>query len=273
MSDFIIDEFYREMKNVNFDVFGILDSTNKIHTLGTDSKLIGRIFEMYTEPILNNIAKRHNLILETPDKQNYYPDFIMMEAGKAESKIAIDVKTSYVTSDNSVIKFTLGAFGSYMRDNKKNIVGKYTDYTKHYTICFVYKRNGRAQESQVFEYGNRDNIEFPFYDVKYCIQEKYKIAGDKPGSGNTENIGSISTRNFSDLAEGKGPFADLGVDAFDVYWKYYPKYRSTYKNYSSLHEFLEWFVKQPPENVKLLHEYNYNNTLNKITNYLNEQRK
>lgn len=71
MSDFIIGEFYREMKNVNFDVFGILDSTNKIHTLGTDSKLIGRIFEMYTEPILNNIAKRHNLILETPDKQNY----------------------------------------------------------------------------------------------------------------------------------------------------------------------------------------------------------
>ena len=29
--------------------------------------------------------------------------------------------------------------------------------------------------------------------VKYFIQEKYKIAGDKPGSGNTENIGSISS--------------------------------------------------------------------------------
>ena len=42
----VFEEFYEEMKNVNFDVYGIVDSSNKIHTLGTDSKLIGRIFEM-----------------------------------------------------------------------------------------------------------------------------------------------------------------------------------------------------------------------------------
>lgn len=166
MSDYIIEEFYEEMKNVNFDVYGILDSSNKIHTLGTDSKLIGRIFEMYTEPVLQKIAKKHGLVLLTPDKQNFYPDFIMMEEGKPKTKIAIDVKSSYVKTDNSSFVFTLGAFGSYMRDNSKNIVGDYSDYIKHYAICFTYKRNGRAQESQIFDYEERSTIEQPFYDVK-----------------------------------------------------------------------------------------------------------
>ena len=38
-----------------------------------------------------------------------------------------------------------------------------------------------------YDYANRSQIAFPYCDVKYFIQEKYKIAGDKPGSGNTEN--------------------------------------------------------------------------------------
>lgn len=87
MSDYIIDEFYEEMKNVDFDVYGILDSSNKIHTLGTDSKLIGRIFEMYMEPILDRIAKRNGFVLSTPDKQNFYPDFILMEEKNPKTKV------------------------------------------------------------------------------------------------------------------------------------------------------------------------------------------
>lgn len=42
MSDFIISSFYEKMADVKFDAYGILDSANKIHTLGTDSKIIGR---------------------------------------------------------------------------------------------------------------------------------------------------------------------------------------------------------------------------------------
>lgn len=61
MDDYIIDEFYEEMEKVKFETYGILDSSNKIHTLGTDSKIIGRIFEMLTQPVLETIAKRHYL--------------------------------------------------------------------------------------------------------------------------------------------------------------------------------------------------------------------
>lgn len=263
----LIKEFYEEMSKVEIKPFGIIDSSNKIHTLGTDSKIIGRIFEMFAQPVLEKIASKHGLILTTPDSQTVYPDFIMMKNSRSTDKIAIDIKTTYVDSDQSTIKFTLGSFGSYMRNNTKNIEYKYTDYSKHYVIGFVYKRNGHAQESQVFDYKDRDKIQFPFYDVKYFIQEKYKIAGDKPGSGNTENIGSFSTKSFSDLREGNGPFNSLGADAFDIYWKYYPKYRSENKAYTSLPEFVTWFPNQKPSEIQLFHEYDYETTKKRIAAY------
>ena len=160
--DFIIDEFYEEMSKVKFEAYGILDTSNRIHTLGTDSKIIGRIFEMFAQPVLETIAKRHGLKLTTPESQTVYPDFIMMENARSKNKIAVDIKTTYIDSDQSTIKFTLGSFGSYMRNNTKNIEYEYTDYSKHYVIGFIYKRNGQAQESQVFEYADRDKIQFPF---------------------------------------------------------------------------------------------------------------
>lgn len=267
MKDYIIDEFYEEMKNVKFEAFGILDSDNKIHTLGTDSKIIGRIFEMFAQPVLEKIAERHGMILMTPKSQTIYPDFIMMSSTSSKEKIAIDVKSTYVDSDQSMIKFTLGSYGSYMRNNTKNIEYKYTDYSKHYVIGFIYKRNGQAQESRVFDYGERNKIVFPFYDVKYFIQEKYKIAGDKPGSGNTENIGSFSTKEYRDLKNGKGPFAELGVDTFDIYWKYYPKYRSNDKAYTSLDEFVEWFQEQEATEIELFHKYDYAVVLDRVLEY------
>ena len=190
-----------------------------------------------------------------------------MSAKSSTEKIAIDIKTTYIDSDQSAIKFTLGSYGSYMRNNTKNIEFKYTDYIKHYVIGFIYKRNGQAQESQVYDYKDKDKITFPFYDVQYFIQEKYKIAGDKPGSGNTENIGSFSTKSFSALKNGQGPFTELGVDAFDIYWKYYPKYRSPEKTYSSLGEFAVWFPKQAQTDIQLLHDYNYEMTLERIQTF------
>lgn len=72
MNDYIIDEFYEDMKKVKFEAFGILDSDNKIHTLGTDSKIIGRIFEMFAQPVLEKIAERHGMILTTPESQTVY---------------------------------------------------------------------------------------------------------------------------------------------------------------------------------------------------------
>jgi len=266
MEEFLMEEFYDKMKNINFGAYGIIDSNSKIHTLGTDSKIIGRVFEMLAQPVLEEIASNHGLILRTPESQTVYPDFVMMTGEASMDKIAIDIKATCVDSDQSTIKFTLGSFGSYMRNNTKNIEYTYADYTRHYVIGFVYKRNDAAQESRVYSYEDRAKIEFPYSDVRYFIQEKYKIAGDKPGSGNTENIGSFSTRDFQDLVDGKGPFSRLGADAFDLYWKHYPQYRAASKAYTSLDGFMDWFLKQETA-PELLHPYDHKRVLESIKSY------
>ena len=69
------------------------------------------------------------------------------------------------------------------------------------------------------------------------------------------------------MKEGEGPFRELGVDVFDLYWKYYPKYRSADKAYTSLNEFIEWFPEQPQSEVALLHPYDHALTLNRISAY------
>ena len=262
----LIETFYKKMSKQTFEPYGMLDAQNKIHTFGTDSKIIGRIFEMYTQPVLQEIANENGYILKTPESQTVYPDFILMKSEESKDKIAIDVKTTYIDKDTSSLKFTLGSFGSYMRNNTKNIEYLYTDYSKHYVIGFIYKRNGNAQESLIFDYEDRQKIEFPFCEVKYFIQEKYKIAGDKPGSGNTENIGSISSNHFEDFERGKGPFAELGQDAYELYWKYYPEYRTPVKNYTSLNEFLFWI--QTQKELELLHNFDMDAVQEKVKAYI-----
>jgi hypothetical protein len=56
-------------------------------------------------------------------------------------------------------------------------------------------------------------------NFQFFVQEKYRIASDRPGSGNTKNIGSIT--EISQLLNGAGPFAELGIEVFDDYWQFY----------------------------------------------------
>ncbi len=73
--------------------------------------------------------------------------------------------------------------------------------------------------------------------------EKYKIASDCSGSGNTANIGSI--KNIDDILNEKGVFADLGESLFDDYWINYGKITITdsqgkTKNITKLSEYLTY---------------------------------
>jgi hypothetical protein len=56
---------------------------------------------------------------------------------------------------------------------------------------------------------------------EWFVQEKYKIAGLAPGSGNTTNIASIATADIDDFKNGKGPFAKKGEKYFREYWANY----------------------------------------------------
>ncbi len=111
------------------------------------------------------------------------------------------MKSTYRNSSKKKVSFTLGSFSSFMRDNQKNLDGLYTEYQKHYVIGFIYRRNEQAQYSKEMSIEELDKIPCPFILEDFFVQEKYKIAGDKKGSGNTDNIGSIKTKKISDFKE------------------------------------------------------------------------
>ena len=62
-------------------------------------------------------------------------------------------------------------------------------------------------------------------DFEFFVAEKWKIASDKSGSGNTANIGSIA--KISELLNGNGMFSKLGESWFDDYWMNYGKITMT----------------------------------------------
>ena len=64
-----------------------------------------------------------------------------------------------------------------------------------------------------------DKIRSVIKDFIFFVQPKWKIASDTPGSGNTRNIGSVT--KIAELVNGTGPFAKLGKEVFDNYWKGY----------------------------------------------------
>lgn len=239
--DYIIEEFYKRAAKIDFNVTGLLVGGLNVITLGSDSKLIGRIFELLSTDILFGICSDNGWKLEESESQTVYPDFtIIKEDG---SKIAVDIKTTYrkYSSKGQVQKygFTLGSYASFLRNNTKNIIYPYNEYVKHYVIGFVYDRNVRAKAG-VMLHINDETIVPPFSNVEYFMQEKYLIAGDKPGSGNTENIGTIKSADINDFKNGNGLFAKLGNEVFEKYWRGFPKYRATTKNYTDLKSFLEY---------------------------------
>jgi len=58
-------------------------------------------------------------------------------------------------------------------------------------------------------------------NFEFFVAEKWRIASDKGGSGNTANIGSIN--NIADIIRGRGMFSKLGESWFDDYWMNYRK--------------------------------------------------
>jgi hypothetical protein len=80
-------------------------------------------------------------------------------------------------------------------------------------------------------------------DFRFFVAEKWRIASDKSGSGNTANIGSIS--KIEDIVAGRGMFSRLGEAWFDDYWMNYGRItikdkRGGTKKITTLGEFVEY---------------------------------
>lgn len=201
-------------------VKGFIDVYRSIYTISVDTKVVSKIIELMLFPVISQFAAEHGYRMVLSEQQNYYPDISLVAPD--ETKIALDLKSTYRTSAETVNGFTLGAFTGYFRQRKstKNITFPYEQYSGHFVLGIIYSRQEETiDERRVYALDELQDIVSVVKDFTFLLQEKWRIAGERPGSGNTKNIGSV--RDIQALVEGNGPFALYGEEVFDDYWMNY----------------------------------------------------
>lgn len=200
---------------------GFIDVFKNIYTISIDTKIVSKVLELLLFPMFEKFGKKHSLRLDLCPHQNFYPDvsFVHEVTG---NKFAVDIKSTYRDSKETVNGMTLGAFTGYFRNrsSNKNTRYPYDDYQGHFVLGVIYSQSEYAIDERV-RYSLDDLLTIPsvIHGFKFFVQPKFKIATGRPGSGNTKNIGSCT--KISDLVNGTGPFSHLGEDIYDDYWMYY----------------------------------------------------
>ncbi len=199
---------------------GFIDIARNIYSLSVDTKVISKVMELLLFPELARFAEAHRLKMVLAEHQNFYPDISFVDA--QGHRFALDLKSTYRVNANQVNGMTLGAFTGYFRDrqSKKNITFPYASYQGHFVLGIIYSQAPRRpDERRRYTLDELESISSAISDFAFFVQEKYRISSDRPGSGNTKNIGSVTA--ISELVAGAGPFSDLGRETFDDYWMFY----------------------------------------------------
>jgi hypothetical protein len=222
-----LDRFAATLKNYvstktgDWTVKGFIDVYQNIYTVSSDTKIISKILEIHLFPKLIEFAAHIKCVIVPSEKQNWYPDLTFISKHNPSLKFALDIKTTF-RRDEKTAGFTLGSHGGYFkeRDKTKNIQFPYNHYAGHYCLGIIYTRvNGIEDEVKPYRIETLKSITSVINDFDFFAAEKWKIASDKQGSGNTANIGSIL--NVDDLKNENGMFSRLGEKWFDEYWMNY----------------------------------------------------
>lgn len=235
-------EKYVSTENGDWSIKGFIDVYKNIYTISSDTKIVSKILEIHIFPQILQFAESIDYKIILAEKQNWYPDLTFVSKKNDEIKFAVDIKTTFRRNDKTA-GFTLGSHGGYFkeRDKDKNIQFPYNQYIGHFCLGVIYTRTDVTDdlnETEIFqvqelqeEYetpnkkvGQREvttvkelkSITSVIKDFDFFASEKWKIASDKQGSGNTANIGSIV--DIADLKSGNGIFSQLGEEWFDEYW-------------------------------------------------------
>ncbi len=235
-------EKYVSTETGDWTVKGFIDVYKNIYTISSDTKIVSKILEIHIFPQLLQFAENIGFHIVLAEKQNWYPDLTFVNKKNESVKFAIDIKTTF-RRNSKTAGFTLGSHGGYFkeRDKDKNIQFPYNQYTGHYCLGVIYTRadisesfgeteifqvqdlqekgdspNKKVGQRKITTVKNLKSITSVIKDFDFFAAEKWKIASDKQGSGNTANIGSVV--DIADLKNENGIFSKLGEEWFDEYW-------------------------------------------------------
>ena len=248
-----LEKFVTELKayvssdDGQWTVKGFIDVFKNIYTISSDTKIVSKILEIHIFPKILAFAQENEYKVVLAEHQNYYPDISFVKASDESIRFAVDFKTTYRNNNKQHLcnGFTLGSHGAYFenRASTKNIQFPYGSYSGHFCLGIIYDRAAGAtiDETKSHKIDELHSISSVASNFRFFVTEKWKIASDKGGSGNTANIGSIN--NIEDIVNGRGMFSKLGESWFDEYWMNYKKITvqddaGLTKKISSLKEFV-----------------------------------
>ena len=207
-------------------VKGFIDLYRRIYTISLDTKVLSKVLELLMFPVIGRFADEQGYEVVLAQAQNQYPDMSLISKTDNSICYALDIKTTYRTSPDRdgnirISGMTLGTFGGYFRTRDRPVSSTfaYNRYSRHYVLGVIYDRVSGIDERQVYDIDDLADIPSVARNFRFFLQEKYRIASDGPGSGNTKNIGS--TKYQDRLISGNGVFAKLGIEVFDDYWMNY----------------------------------------------------
>ena len=232
-----------------WSIKGFIDVCRNIYTISSDTKIISKVLEIHLFPRILNFAQKAGYRLVLAEHQNYYPDLSFGRADDESIKFAVDFKTTYRLGDYPEFcsGFTLGSHGEYFvnRSSSKNIQFPYGQYSGHFCLGIIYSRHADREldDAHIYRLEELHSIASVIGNFQFFVAEKWKIASDKSGSGNTANIGSIN--KISDILSGRGMFSRLGEKWFDDYWMNYGKItitdgNGTTKKITNLKDFITY---------------------------------
>lgn len=208
-------------------VKGFIDVFQNVYTISSDTKIVSKILEIHLFPKILSFAKNNGYKVVLAEHQNYYPDISFVKASDDSIRFAVDFKTTYRNPKKPHLcnGFTLGSHGKYFenRTSTKNIQFPYGSYSGHFCLGIIYDRADGAtiDETKAVNVTELHSVASVVKNFHFFVAEKWQIASDKRGSGNTANIGSIN--NIADIVNGRGMFSKLGEHWFDEYWMNYKK--------------------------------------------------
>lgn len=234
--------------NDEWTIKGFIDIFKNVYTISTDTKIVSKVLELHLFPLFLDFAEKIDYELELATYQNWYPDLTFISKSNPTIKFAVDLKTTYRDEKYPEFcnGFTLGSHGEYFvdRTSTKNIQYPYKDYSGHFCLGIVYTRSEIDKNEETHKYSIDELSQIPsvIKNFLFFAEEKWKIASDKGGSGNTANIGSI--QKIDDILNGNGVFAKAGEELFDDYWANFGKIEvlagDKRKKLSSFSEYLQY---------------------------------
>lgn len=227
---------------------GFIDIFKNVYTISTDTKIVSKVLELHLFPHFLVFAEKTGYNIELATYQNWYPDLTFISKSNPKIKFAVDLKTTYRDEEYPGFcnGFTLGSHGEYFidRSSTKNIQYPYNEYSGHFCLGIIYSRSviKKNEETRIYSIDEIEEIPAVIRDFLFFAEEKWKIASDKGGSGNTANIGSI--QKIDDILIGNGVFAKAGEELFDDYWANFGKIEvlvgNKRKKLSSFGEYLQY---------------------------------